>query len=198
MKATSVHLIVALSMLMACDKVSVARSSGGGSPSITIGCTPQCAGRECGSDNCGGTCGTCSGGFTCEAQGQCSLNPTSLWHVTIAQAVLSQRDGSNDSWDPSGGLPDPQICYTSVADPRNRGCSNALHDTLEPVWNLSATNMSATQLLQGISFKIEDVDDFFHDTVADCTWTPTAAQFRAGQAIGRCAGANITLRLQPF
>lgn len=34
-------------------------------------CTPACAGRECGSDGCFGTCGDCSLGSVCNSQGQC-------------------------------------------------------------------------------------------------------------------------------
>ncbi|MEZ4265533.1 MAG: hypothetical protein R3F39_04080 [Myxococcota bacterium] len=33
-------------------------------------CAPQCAGKSCGSDGCGGFCGSCSGGKTCH-DGQC-------------------------------------------------------------------------------------------------------------------------------
>ncbi|MEM4245422.1 MAG: hypothetical protein QXR60_04435, partial [Candidatus Nanoarchaeia archaeon] len=33
-------------------------------------CTPNCAGKECGDDGCGGSCGTCSSGKTC-SNGQC-------------------------------------------------------------------------------------------------------------------------------
>lgn len=33
-------------------------------------CTPNCAGKECGGDGCGGQCGTCSGSSTCQ-NGQC-------------------------------------------------------------------------------------------------------------------------------
>lgn len=33
-------------------------------------CTPSCSGKECGSDGCGGSCGTCSEG-SCNADGQC-------------------------------------------------------------------------------------------------------------------------------
>jgi parallel beta-helix repeat protein len=29
------------------------------------GCTPDCSGKNCGDDGCGGSCGTCSGGQTC-------------------------------------------------------------------------------------------------------------------------------------
>jgi hypothetical protein len=35
-------------------------------------CTPQCSGRTCGSDGCGGQCGTCPSGKTCTAAGQCA------------------------------------------------------------------------------------------------------------------------------
>jgi agmatine/peptidylarginine deiminase len=34
------------------------------------GCTPDCAGAECGGDGCGGSCGTCTGAETCQ-NGQC-------------------------------------------------------------------------------------------------------------------------------
>ena len=34
-------------------------------------CSPNCAGRQCGSDGCGGSCGTCPPGKVCNASGQC-------------------------------------------------------------------------------------------------------------------------------
>jgi hypothetical protein len=34
-------------------------------------CVPSCAVRACGADGCGGTCGTCAGGDTCNESGQC-------------------------------------------------------------------------------------------------------------------------------
>jgi hypothetical protein len=34
-------------------------------------CTPNCAGRQCGDDGCGGSCGTCPTGQSCNASGQC-------------------------------------------------------------------------------------------------------------------------------
>ena len=45
-----------------------AKALGGGSS----GCTPACAGRQCGGDNCGGTCGTCAAGQTCSSTGTCA------------------------------------------------------------------------------------------------------------------------------
>jgi len=35
------------------------------------GCTPDCAGKSCGDDTCGGQCGLCEQGLVCGGQGQC-------------------------------------------------------------------------------------------------------------------------------
>ena len=35
-----------------------------------VGCTGDCSGRGCGDDGCGGSCGTCTTGLSCE-DGQC-------------------------------------------------------------------------------------------------------------------------------
>ena len=43
--------------------------------STDTGCTPACSGRECGSDGCGGSCGTCPGGAPCKADGTCTCTP---------------------------------------------------------------------------------------------------------------------------
>ena len=34
-------------------------------------CTPHCSGRECGPDGCGGDCGVCPPGLTCDRDGNC-------------------------------------------------------------------------------------------------------------------------------
>lgn len=34
-------------------------------------CTPDCAGRQCGDDGCGGTCGSCTAPAICDASGRC-------------------------------------------------------------------------------------------------------------------------------
>jgi peptidoglycan/xylan/chitin deacetylase (PgdA/CDA1 family) len=35
-------------------------------------CVPQCSGKVCGGNGCGGSCGTCATGKTCNASGQCT------------------------------------------------------------------------------------------------------------------------------
>jgi len=46
-------------------------------------CTEDCAGRECGPDGCGGSCGTCGTG-TCNAAGQCVSNNQDLCSNCLA------------------------------------------------------------------------------------------------------------------
>lgn len=36
-----------------------------------LSCTAQCSGRMCGTDGCGGTCGSCDPGWSCSLEGQC-------------------------------------------------------------------------------------------------------------------------------
>lgn len=38
-------------------------------------CTPDCAGKQCGDDGCGGVCGTCGADETCNGDGQCQGLP---------------------------------------------------------------------------------------------------------------------------
>jgi hypothetical protein len=46
-----------------------------GAPVDAAVCTPQCTGRGCGDDGCGGACGTCVAGQSCDATGRCAPPP---------------------------------------------------------------------------------------------------------------------------
>jgi len=53
----------------------------------TCVCAPNCSGKECGSDGCGGNCGTCTGTDTCSSAGQCVHTPStppSAWHCAAS------------------------------------------------------------------------------------------------------------------
>jgi hypothetical protein len=38
-------------------------------------CTPECVGKQCGADGCGGACGECPGGYSCDNFGTCLCQP---------------------------------------------------------------------------------------------------------------------------
>jgi hypothetical protein len=40
---------------------------------VDAGCQPACAGKQCGGDGCGGSCGTCPAGKKCSSDGSCSV-----------------------------------------------------------------------------------------------------------------------------
>ena len=67
-------------------------------------CTPNCAGLACGDDGCGGTCGTCAAGESCEA-GSCAAAtacpPPGPYGTgigdTVADLTLTDCDGNEYS-----------------------------------------------------------------------------------------------------
>jgi len=49
---------------------------GGGGDNPPPSCTPNCAGKQCGSNGCGGTCSPgCGAGYECNSTGNCALIP---------------------------------------------------------------------------------------------------------------------------
>ncbi|MBM4388775.1 MAG: hypothetical protein FJ088_13620, partial [Deltaproteobacteria bacterium] len=59
-------------------------------------CVPQCSGKECGDDGCGGSCGTCPWGWTCNS-GKCSCTPS-----CSGKECGSDGCGSVCAWCPTG------------------------------------------------------------------------------------------------
>ena len=51
-----------------------------------LACLPDCAGKECGDDGCGASCGACDEGFSCQA-GNCTCvsPPPVIWDKTYAE-----------------------------------------------------------------------------------------------------------------
>jgi hypothetical protein len=73
-------------------------------------CVPQCDGKSCGLDTCGGTCGTCSTG-TCEPDGTCgawkieTVNPTGyLPGSSLAFAVAPDGALGVADWSSTGTI----------------------------------------------------------------------------------------------
>lgn len=73
-------LALALAAAQACG--GGGGGGGGGDPHSPPLCTPSCAGKQCGPDGCGGSCGGCDDssactGDSCSADGQCVHAPLS-------------------------------------------------------------------------------------------------------------------------
>ncbi|MFH0928726.1 MAG: Ig-like domain-containing protein, partial [Candidatus Aenigmatarchaeota archaeon] len=59
---------------------------------FTTSCTPNCAGKNCGSDGCGGTCGTCSSDSYCD-NGVCRLSCVPATCGSLGKNCGSWSDG---------------------------------------------------------------------------------------------------------
>jgi hypothetical protein len=69
----------------------------------------DCTGKECGDDGCGGTCGGCTNGKTCEA-GLCECAGST---DTTCDGVDDDCDGETDE-DGACGAGDPEGCYDAT------------------------------------------------------------------------------------
>ena len=70
--------------------------------STCTGCTPQCDGRGCGSDGCGGFCGTCSDGLECR-YGTCAMPVVDTAEVTDPGTDATGEAGGGTPGDSGGG-----------------------------------------------------------------------------------------------
>ncbi len=59
-----------IGLMVGCDLPASSDGGDGGSGSYGNSCVPQCTGKQCGSDGCGGQCGSCNGAYACVAN-QC-------------------------------------------------------------------------------------------------------------------------------
>ena len=68
-----------------------------GTAPTCLECVPDCAGCECGDDGCGGSCGTCPNGETCNGNQICEANTCTLWNGTEVTYGTSYID-SDYNW----------------------------------------------------------------------------------------------------
>jgi hypothetical protein len=114
-------------------------------------CTPDCTGKNCGDDGCGGSCGTCSGGQVCNS-GTCEDPPASGCTV-ISGAGTYTGDTTGESNDYNGTGSDcddnhgdaPDVCYewtptVSGVHELSLCNGNTFYDTILMVWNADSSS----------------------------------------------------------
>ena len=79
-------------------------------------CTPQCTGKQCGSDGCSGSCGTCPSGQTCDANGQSG--------TSCVPACTGKSCGADGCGGSCGTCPNGQTC---TADGQCQGTMTCAH-----------------------------------------------------------------------
>jgi len=97
-------------------------------------CEPVCEGRNCGDDGCGGVCGTCAEGETCDVQGQCEQDGCTIegvyfdgWQMDCAltffeTTTCADCDAVLDSRTCEDAFNDPSACQVGGTC---TGCTDA-------------------------------------------------------------------------
>jgi alpha-tubulin suppressor-like RCC1 family protein len=79
-------------------------------------CVPQCSGKQCGADGCGGQCGTCVGGAVCGDKGICVPDPTVVkWSAPIEGCCVTGNPAARRNYQGSQGLQQTS-CTTAAPD----------------------------------------------------------------------------------
>ena len=99
----------------------------------TTTCTPSCSGKSCGDNGCGGSCGTCSSGLTCNA-GQCistTCTPSwtcSAWSTCSGGTQTRTCTDSNNCGTNTGKPATSQSC-TSCNTDADINCNGIVEDS---------------------------------------------------------------------
>ena len=85
------------------------------------GCQPDCAGRVCGGNGCGGSCGTCSPGSACSDAGTCEACEADC---TGRECGDDGCSGSCGTCSPGSACSDEGTCEACEADCTGRECGD--------------------------------------------------------------------------
>lgn len=97
-------------------------------PGEDVVCVPECGRRQCGSDGCGGTCGTCSRGAVCTADGFCEQEPGGLSCAEIVECVQTCNDELCWQRCMRQGSPDAQDTFDWVLECIQGECGHLADD----------------------------------------------------------------------
>ena len=188
--------------------------SGGGDGGSDAGeCTPNCDGRECGNDGCGGTCSpgcptgspctagkcetkacTCDSGFKCDSNDECILDPTGMWTMKLTNGTVTETDPAGEAWDVPGGMPDVLVCV--AVNNGTEECSSTQNDTLTPTWNETVGTFTATALQAGVSIATWDEDLTSNDPICGKGTFPIKDEyFTGGGFVFKCTYSTVHFTL---
>jgi hypothetical protein len=123
-------------------------------------CVPSCTGKQCGSDGCVGSCGTCQSGYTCNSLGQCA--------GSCIPSCLGRQCGSDGC---SGSCGVCQTSQTCKSDGTCAAATEIIIDNSDPGFTTTGTWPSSSY---PNPYKTDSVyADVNKGAVA--YWTPTIA-----------------------
>ena len=136
-------------------------------------CDGCCDGSTCSAGDDEGACG--QGGVACEpcpagtlCTTTCEADPTALWQLVIESASTTINDPDGNTWDSSGGLPDPYFDVTRDGTTESTPVQN---NTITPLWGTVLFQGSTTdEMLLPIEYALFDSDITFDESMGACTF----------------------------
>jgi hypothetical protein len=185
---------------------------------VTSGCTPNCAGRTCGDDGCGGVCGTCTSGATCNATGQCQTitSGPACAHVSCNSVITCRWfvSGVTNNYDPccaDNGSSEWAMCGYPITAGGVTTCERSIGSTADQECHASPSTMHC-DLPSGsidcpalwIETQSDGTDWYFTGCCGEDTWSDpsgnTAGGLHCGMsngATGGCIPASLTPHARP-
>ncbi len=115
------------------------------------GCAPSCVGKDCGDDGCGGSCGECSDGWSCNDAGLCT--------VPGAQGVTWVAIPGGAYW--MGCSPGDNTCGDTEKEP---------HEVTMPPFDITATEITQAQYLGAMDVNPSDNSDCDNCPAENMLW----------------------------
>lgn len=138
-------------------------------------CPIDCTGKECGSDGCGGVCGTCKGKGTCSSQGKCVCQPL----------CVNRECGSDGCSGTCGTCSASETCEESIGQ-----CLSTSKEVRTAVLNLH--NGFRKNLVQPLNYSLV-LEAQAESWAKKCSLIHSAPAQRVGLGENMLAGSDLDL-----
>ena len=140
------------------DHAPVAGADGASAPEERV-CTPECDGKECGEDGCGGNCGECSSGEHCDPQFICRPGECTPGQVKCQGGGIAACLADGSGWSDATPCPEGEVCAGGecmkperICTPGQKACAGNAVITCEGdgyAWSQPSGCPAATECVNG-------------------------------------------------
>ena len=150
-------------------------------------CEPQCQGRECGSDLCGGLCGSCEAGEICAVGGQCQPEEVACTETCEGRGF--------DCGEVCGGMVVPVVVSKSSVK-KDSACANPLVTDVPVAMPMVVVVFVRARLISTVSNALfnEVVERTLQDGLL--THVTLALRFKPSEGVALPVMADIQLKVK--
>lgn len=129
-------------------------------------CTPSCSNKACGSNGCGGSCGTCATGQTCNASGQCAT-------TTCTPQCSGKQCGPDGCGGDCGTCSGNDKCNVGKCEtpPKPGSCQNGGWESASHTSAATADKLCADGTIQGHLLNGSEADWYTFQVPPNKTYT---------------------------